>query len=50
MTVSTGIELGETGRRTASDSSSDSNTGGRLWSAVSCGAEGAQAADAYERA
>jgi hypothetical protein len=34
---------------TATDSSSDSNTGGPLWSTASCGAEGVQVADAYER-
>jgi hypothetical protein len=38
-----------TGRGTATDSSSDSNTGGRPWSMASCGAEGAQVADTYER-
>jgi hypothetical protein len=33
----------------ATDSSSDSNTGGPLWSTASCGAEGVQVADACER-
>jgi hypothetical protein len=39
----------ETDRRTATDSSSDSNTGGPLWFMRSRGAEGAQVADACER-
>jgi hypothetical protein len=39
----------ETDHRTATDSSSDSNTGGPLWFRTSRGAEGAQVADAHER-
>ena len=39
----------ETDRRTATDSSSDSNTGGPLWFMRSRGAEGAEVADACER-
>jgi hypothetical protein len=31
------------------DSSSDSNTGGLLWSTASGGADGVQVADVYER-
>jgi len=38
----------ETDRRTAIDSSSDSNMGGPLWFMGSRGAEGAQVADACE--
>ncbi len=38
-----------TGRGTATDSSSDSNTSGRPWSMASCGAEEAQFVDAYEQ-
>jgi hypothetical protein len=39
----------ETDHRTATDSSSDSNTGGPLWLRTSRGVEGAQVADTYER-
>ena len=40
---------GEKGRGTVTDSSSDSSTGGSLWSMASCGAENAEVADASER-